>query len=68
MLLWVMGVGFEWAYGHMNGYIRLSTLAVEHSVMVMTSQSRRSQIESYEEAIIVPHFVKFVRTSGGIKF
>ena len=32
----------------MNGYIRLSTLAVEHSVMIMTSQSRRSQIESYE--------------------
>ena len=32
-----------------NGYIKLSTLTVEHSVVVITwgSQWRRSQIESY---------------------
>ena len=33
----------------MDGYIRLSALAVEHTVVIMAagSQSRRSQIESY---------------------
>ena len=33
----------------MDAYIRLSPLAIEHSVVVMTagSQSRRSHIESY---------------------
>ena len=32
-----------------NGYIKLSTLTVEHSVMVITSgsQLRRSQTQSY---------------------
>ena len=45
-----------------EGYIRLSTLAVEHSVVVMTagSQSRRSQIESYGYAIFDSRFIKFV--------
>ena len=62
MLLWVMGVdlrtltkfqGSEMSPGlfrdFMDGYIRLSPQAVEHSVVIMTagSQSRRSYIESY---------------------
>ena len=53
----------------MDGYIRLSSLAVVHSVVIMTigSQSRQSQIESYGQPIFDPGFIKFVfRISGGI--
>ena len=55
----------------MDWYIKLSTLAVEHNVVVMIagSQSRQSQIESYEKTIFDSHFIKFVfRISWDIKF
>ena len=51
--------------------LRLSQLAIEHSLVVMTagSQSRKSQIESYGYPISDFHFIKFeFRISGGIKF
>ena len=46
----------------MDTYIRLCTLAVEHSVVVMTggSQSKSPQVESNEWAIFNSHFMKFV--------
>ena len=71
MLLWVMGVGFDntctvsgkWnisrviprLYGWVYKTLRLSLLAVRHSVVVMTSgfQWRRSQIESYQFSVPV---------------
>ena len=54
----------------MDAYIRLSTLAVEHSVVVMTggSQSKPFQIESNRWAIFDSRLIKFVfRISEGIK-
>ena len=46
----------------MDGYIRLSPLAAEHSVVLMIagSHSRQSQIESYGEPIFNPCFITFV--------
>ena len=54
----------------MDTYVRLFTLAVEHSVVVMTggSQSKSSQIESSGWAIFDSHFMKCMfRISEGIK-
>ena len=87
ILLWVIGLKFEntWTvswkgnisrvisrlYGWVYKTLKLSPLAVEHSVVVTTagSQSRRSQIESYGYPILDSRFIKFVfRISGGIKF
>ena len=54
----------------MDAYIRLSTLAFEHSVVVMTggSRSKPSQIESNGWAIFDSRFITFVfRISDGIK-
>ena len=56
--------------GFMDTYIRLSALAVEHSVVVMTGglQSKPSQIESNGWAIFDSRFIIFVlRISKGIK-
>ena len=69
-------VGFLFYWGDdatlvMVGYIRLSPLAVEHTVVVMTtsSQSRRSRIESYGWPIFDSHFIKVVlRISGSKQF
>ena len=57
-------------YGWVYKTLRLTPVVVEHSVVVMTagSQSRRSQIESYEYPIFDSRFMKFLfRISGGIK-
>ena len=81
MLLWVMRLRrlaqcqrIEMSPGllqdFMDGYIRLSPLAIEHGVVVMTEgfQSIRSQIESRGESIFDSRFIKFVFKICGGKY
>ena len=87
MLLWVMNVGFEntctisrkWnvsrvirsIYRWIYKILRLSPLAVEHRVVVMTagSQSRQAQMEFYWLPIFNFLFIDYVLIiSGDIKF
>ena len=54
----------------MDTYVRLFTLAVEHSVVVMNggSQSKSSQIESNGWVIFDSHLMKYMfRISEGLK-